>query len=76
MVKLNEDQFCKGFFNFRRCANGPVESAQRYSYESGAKLYDVIDLPEGLVFEVNGRLQAKCKIHEAILDHFQVGGRK
>jgi hypothetical protein len=56
-MNLSAKHFYSGSFNFRRCANGPMETVTRYSYESGGTLYDVIAFRSedgGLVCRVNG----------------------
>jgi hypothetical protein len=70
-MKLSQEQFFKGTYNYRTEANGPVHSVPRYSYESAGRLYDVIQFPFGTVYQVNGDIHlVSSPIHREILTHF------
>jgi len=70
-VKLSQEQFFKGTYNYKTEANGPVHSVPRYSYESAGRLYDVIQFPFGTVYQVNGNSHlVSSPIHREILTHF------
>lgn len=70
-MKRNLNQFFKGSFNYRTEADGPLKHAPRFSYESEGRLYDVIQLPAGTVYKVNGLSHlTPNSIHQDILTYF------
>lgn len=75
-MKLTPDRFMKGCFNFRREANGPVESVPRYSYETAHDLYDVIVFAETdrpcTAYRLNGYDSPYTRIHAAIERHYDL----
>lgn len=74
MMNLASDRFFSGSYNFKRCANGPVESVPRYSYETHNSLYDVIDIDRVRYYRINGGpfVTTTSSIHAAIERHFNL----
>lgn len=73
-MNLASDRFYKGAFNFRRCANGAIETVARYSYETANDLYDVIPFAaDGVTaYRMNGYDVQPGAIHRAIREHFAI----
>ena len=71
-MKLAEDRFYKGQFNFKRCANGSLESVPMYSYDSHNNLYDVLYIGSDLGCRKNGIWCAPSQYHLAIIKHFDL----
>jgi hypothetical protein len=71
-MQLSEDRFYKGQFNFKRCANGPLESTPIYSYESKDKLYDVVFIGDSMGCRINGAWVTPNQYHNAIISHFNL----
>ena len=72
-MKLAEDRFYKGQFNFKRHVNGSaIESVPMYSYDSHNKLYDVLYIDGDLGCRTNGFWCAPNQFHLAIIKHFNL----
>lgn len=70
-MKLSQEQFFNGVYNYRTEANGLVHSVPRFSYESAGRLYDVIQFPFGTIYQINSQTHlTDHPIHREILKHF------
>ena len=67
---LSEAGFYEGCYNFKRCANGVIESVPRYSYETRTALYDVVVLDGKVRYGFNGKQVEQMPIHRQIEEHF------
>jgi hypothetical protein len=73
-MDLSPDKFYKGSYNFRRCANGPMETVPRYSYETKSTLFDVFHIDGDRYYKINGYqvTNSHNPIFSAIIKHFNL----
>ena len=76
-MRLAQDRFFKGQFNFKRTTNSKIEKAPRFTYETHNALYDIVIIDGHKYYSKNmgilhNTIDKITPIHVKIEQHFNI----